>query len=108
MTVTKTEDFCEFDCDVFNMNLRRAGFATINSKEDAHYYRNWASPTSRKIISYTEGDFYTTECTTDQEFVQEVNKIKDFMKRMDTYVGICCPQKTYSAWVSLGYEEEMI
>lgn len=51
-----------------------AGWAQLDTQQDASYYGTWASPSARQIVNYCEGDITRTTADTDDEFVQAVRE----------------------------------
>ena len=51
------------------------GFAQVDTKQDASWYGGWASPASRTIVNFSEGDLTTTACETDAEFVEQLREL---------------------------------
>lgn len=54
------------------------GFAQVDTRNDAWYYGTWASPFCLVIFSYVEGDCYTTVCESEEEFIEELRRIKEW------------------------------
>lgn len=52
------------------------GWAQLDTDQDASYFGTWLNPTTRQILSYTEGDVCVTTVDTDEELVAEVASIK--------------------------------
>lgn len=52
------------------------GFAQVDTSQDASYFGTWANPFTLTVINYCEGDVYTCQCDTPEEFKQELQKIK--------------------------------
>ena len=76
----KTKDFL-FGCDryVFDFGLcsSKNGFAQIDTKQDFSGHGIWANPFTLHIVSYVEGDLYDDVAETQEEFVQEIRRIKE-------------------------------
>lgn len=53
-----------------------AGWAQVDTPEDAWYFGTWANPTSLMITTYAEGDVTTRTCETAEEFVAEMRRIE--------------------------------
>jgi hypothetical protein len=66
----------------------RNGWAQVDTKQDASYYGTWTSPKERKIFTYCEGDTCLTECDTDQEYVEEMNKLVVWQRDAGYWKGI--------------------
>ena len=60
-----------FDCGPCSF---AAGFAPIETRQDAPYHGAWCSPGERTIVEFSEGDLTTTVCESDAEFVAELRK----------------------------------
>jgi len=76
MEITRTflpADRYRFDCGECSS---AAGFAQVDTRQDASYFGQWANPTARKLVSYCEGDVTRTECADDAEFVQTVREME--------------------------------
>ena len=75
---------------------RQAGFAQIDTKEDASYYGNWANPIDLKTVHYVEGDVSEYEFETREEFVQHIRDLIDGMDRLGygpvRIDGMCDPR----------------
>lgn len=55
-----------------------AGFAQVDTRQDASYFGQWVSPFSRELVSYCEGDVTRQRCETDAEFVQAVRELESW------------------------------
>jgi hypothetical protein len=53
-------------------------FAELVTTQDASYYGNWASAKRLTLFSYCEGDCVSTQCSTVEEFLQEINSFQLF------------------------------
>jgi hypothetical protein len=53
-----------------------AGFAQVDTRQDAPYFGQWINPFTREIVSYCEGDVTRQICETDAEFVQAVRELE--------------------------------
>jgi len=75
----QSHEFCPSDRYRYDFGLCSVsnGFAQIDTSQDAHYYGNWTNPEKRITFSYVEGDCTTTECESDQEYVEHIH---DFAK----------------------------
>jgi hypothetical protein len=72
----------------------RAGYAQIDTAQDASYYGTWANPTSRVIVTYCEGDVTETVCPTDEIFAIEIRRIHAWNIGNGSWKGIdpmCVP-----------------
>lgn len=55
-----------------------AGWAQLDSPDDASWYGTWAHPKHRSIVSYCEGDIARSHADTAEEFTAEVRRINRF------------------------------
>jgi len=60
----------------FGLCSSHNGFAQVDTSQDASYFGTWANPTRRIIFTYCEGDCTVQTAETDQEFVEEIHRIK--------------------------------
>lgn len=76
----KIREFCPADRYVYDFGICSAknGFAQIDTWQDASYYGTWANPEKLVVFSYCEGDCCTTKCDNVQEFVAEIEAIKQW------------------------------
>jgi len=76
--ITKTRNHIAVDRYAFDWGMcsMARGWAQIDTEQDASYFGTWANPFERKLFSYVEGDVCLTLCDTDQEFVNEILRIK--------------------------------
>ena len=56
----------------------RLGFAQVDTGQDASYFGTWANPNTLKIVSYIEGDILVQEAESPEEFVSEIQRIRDW------------------------------
>ena len=68
-------DRYEYD---FGMCSAAYGFAQVDTSQDASYFGTWANPFSLTIINYCEGDVTKTVCDTPEEFVAELEQMKQW------------------------------
>ena len=78
-----------------------AGWAQLDSPEDASWYGTWAHPKHRSIVSYCEGDIARSHADTPEEFTAEIRRIHRFHQheggiRIDPGFG------DRNAWEALG------
>jgi hypothetical protein len=59
-----------------------AGYAQVDTRQDASYYGTWASPSARTIVCFAEGDVITTVCGTDEEFVEQMRGLETWTNDM--------------------------
>ncbi len=77
MTVTIDQEFAPGNRYMYDSALPN-DFAQVDTSQDASYFGNWASAKRRVLFSYCEGDCTTIQCETNDEFRQEVLKIKQW------------------------------
>ena len=63
------------------------GFATIVTAHDCGFYGQWANPTTRTIVAFTEGDVTRTQCETPEEFTTEMRRIAAWHGE-DDWIGV--------------------
>lgn len=90
MTIERITEFAPADRYVYDFRActYSKGWAQIDTRQDASYYGTWTNPTTREIFSYCEGDTTLIRCTTDAEYVSEVNKVADWNKEAGYWKGI--------------------
>lgn len=49
-----------------------AGYAQLDTAQDASYFGTWANPFRRIIVSFAEGDITIERCDTDAEFAEQI------------------------------------
>lgn len=65
------------------------GFAQINTGQDASYFGTWANPFKLQIVNYCEGDITIQTAINDQEFCEEIRRIKTWNEEMGfAFLGI--------------------
>ena len=64
------------------------GFAQFDTRQDASYFGTWVNPTTRQVVSYTEGDVAHRTAETDAEFVEYVRELADWNKEAGYWLGI--------------------
>ena len=52
-----------------------AGYAQLDTTQDASYYGHWANPEKLKLISYVEGDLNIITCRDRYEFCAQVRRV---------------------------------
>lgn len=73
-----TREFCPGCRYQYDLLLLKKGYAQVDTGQDAEYFGTWANPTTLVIFNYCEGDCTTTECETAQEFIEELERIKQW------------------------------
>lgn len=64
--------------DRYHYDRHLAGYAQVDTRQDAPYFGTWLNPVTRTIVCYCEGDLTTTTCDTDEELRAEVERMKDY------------------------------
>jgi len=64
----------------FKLCTFKKGYAQIDTDQDAWYYGNWANPEQLIIVSYIEGDLYTSIADNKKEFIAEIRKMEKWNK----------------------------
>lgn len=62
----------------FGICSTKNGFAQLDTGQDAHYFGVWANPFKRVIFTYCEGDCITQIADNDEEFCDEIVRIKQW------------------------------
>ena len=105
----KTHEFCpssRYNYD-FGLCSSSNGFAQIDTGQDASYFGTWAHPGKRIVFAYVEGDCYTTECDTVDEFVTEIRDIKKWNDESGWSFAIDpgLNPENIKAWESIGLSD---
>ena len=77
----KTEkDFIEANRYLFDFYYcsTKKGYAQVDTNQDAAYYGIWTNPFKRTVFSYCEGDTCLKIAGTDDEYVQELFRMKEW------------------------------
>jgi len=82
-----TREHCDGNRYLYDSGLCRT-FAQIDTKEDASYYGSWACPQRLIIFSFCEGDCTTTQCENIQDFREQLQKIRDYHVKNETWLGV--------------------
>ena len=82
MTITKQEIGSSADTRYIFDNRLPSDYAQLDTSEDASWYGNWASAQRLAFISYAEGDCCITTCDSEEEFVSEFTRFKEFCDRV--------------------------
>jgi hypothetical protein len=102
MTVSITRDHAatgdRYEIDAM---LCPAGWAQLDSPEDASWYGIWAHPKHRAIVSYCEGDIARYHADSDEEFCQEIQRFNRFHQR-EGGIRIDPVRGDRQAWEALG------
>jgi hypothetical protein len=78
-----------------------AGWAQIDSPEDASWYGTWAHPDHRSVVTYCEGDICRAHADTAEEFEAEIRRIHRFHQE-DGGIRIDPVNSTREAWAAAG------
>jgi hypothetical protein len=76
----KIREFNPTDRYIYDFDLctTSKGYAQVDTEQDAHYYGTWANPFDLIVISYCEGDVCISKAANEQEFIDELNAIKQW------------------------------
>ena len=96
-TFANSGDRYEIDC-----LLVPAGWAQLDTAQDASYHGVWAHPGHQTVVSYCEGDITRFHADTAEEFVAEVRRIAAWHERMDGWLKIDPCNGSKEAWQALG------
>lgn len=78
-----------------------AGWAQLDSPEDASWYGIWAHPKHRTVVSFCEGDITRAHADTDEEFCAEVRRHHRFHQQ-EGGIRIDPGNGDRKAWEALG------
>lgn len=76
MAITIEREFAPASRYLYDNKLMNAGFAQVDSRQDASYFGTWISPTKRILFNYCEGDCTITKCDTDAELLAELDRME--------------------------------
>ena len=78
--MNRSHEFCSSDRYIYDWGLCSTGngFAQVDTSQDASYYGTWANPFKLVVFAYVEGDCYTTQCETPEEFAAELRELKEW------------------------------
>ena len=65
----------EGDRYIFDFQMSVDHWLQLDSENDASFFGNWVNPTTRRTLSYLEGDLYLVECADDESYDREVASI---------------------------------
>lgn len=87
ITITRTHsnDGSRYEIDAM---LCPAGWAQLDTAEDAAWHGIWAHPAHRTVSTYCEGDITVTTADTDEEFCAEIRRIARFHQQNDGWLRI--------------------
>ena len=96
-TYANSGDRYEIDCE-----LVPAGWAQLDTDQDAGYHGIWAHAGHRSVVTYCEGDIVRFNATTDEEFTAEVLRIAAWHERMEGWMRIDPCSGSKEEWQALG------
>jgi hypothetical protein len=76
---TITRGFSLF-ADRYGHDARRtyaAGWAQVDTYQDASYFGIWTNPTTREIFTYCEGDETLETCSDDEDYARALREMLD-------------------------------
>ena len=65
-----------------------AGYAQVDTTQDAPYFGTWVSPEERKIVCFAEGDLTIQHAASDEEFVAAVRELERWNREREYWKGI--------------------
>lgn len=75
----KRDEFLDMGADRYKYDMgpcsTRAGFAQVDTGQDAHYFGTWANPQTLVIVCYCEGDVTVERYYSPIEFVEAVRAL---------------------------------
>lgn len=102
----KPGDRYEYDFDRCNY---KAGWAQLDTRQDAWYYGNWANPLTFELMSYTEGDVAHTRCDDEADFKVALAGTIKWHRDNQYFIGIdpMCDEKLVAAFTRLGFQADL-
>ena len=64
----------------FHYCTSKKNYAQVDSDQDAWYFGTWANPLDLRVVTYAEGDVTVKECESEEEFVEEMERISQWNK----------------------------
>ena len=64
------------------------GWAQVDTTQDAPHFGAWVNPSKRCIITFSEGDYLSRECESDEEFVKELTEFVEWNRESGYWLGI--------------------
>ena len=95
-----TDERYTFD---FGPMSARAGWAQIDTHQDASYFGMWTNPHKLKVFSFAEGDAEMRTYDDDDEYVAYLRELK----KWDTFIAIdpMCSQPLIDRFGALGVQD---
>lgn len=81
-----------------------AGYAQVDTRQDAPYFGLWANPTELKIVCFCEGDETITTCDTDTDFAAEMWGIKSHYGEGFKGIDPGWPQREVTKQITAAFE----
>ena len=72
----------------FKLCTTAAGWAQVDTRQDASYFGTWTHPTKRETVCYCEGDITHTKCENDEEYVTHLRELVAWNIENETWIGI--------------------
>jgi len=86
----------------FKICTGRRGWAQVDTDEDAHYFGNWANPTTLELFSYCEGDTILTKCDNPTEFIREIQNFVEWQGSGFRGIDGMCDEDIIARFQNLG------
>ena len=107
-TLTRGSD-CMGDRYRYDFRLCRAaaGWAQLDTRQDAPYFGNWINPLTLKLMSYCEGDTTLTVCEDEADFIATVRECVRWHTEREYFIGIdgMCSEPIIAAFTNMGLAE---
>ncbi|PYF05020.1 hypothetical protein BJ122_102246 [Rhodopseudomonas faecalis] len=98
-------DRYQFD---FKLCSPERGWAQIDTRQDAPYYGTWCNPTTREIVSYSEGDISRAWAENADDFKAELRRVVDWHRERGFFIGIDpITEPIRDALVELGFNGDL-
>lgn len=84
-----------------------AGWAQLDTKQDASYFGNWINPLTFELMSYCEGDTTHTKCESEADFIATVRECVQWHAERGYFIGIdgMCEPAIIEAFTRMGMAE---
>src|SRR5262249_33888751 len=90
MAIHRHHEFCPGDRYHYDFVIctTKNGFAQVDTGQDASYYGTWTNPHLYVIFSFVEGDCYTTQCDTADDYKEALLEVVGWNQERDYWKGI--------------------
>ena len=83
-----------------------AGWAQVDTRQDASYYGIWTNPKTRQILTFCEGDIIVETAENDDEYIEAVRGLHAWNDEREFWKGIdaLCNEHLIGEFRRLGLE----